>query len=543
MGGAGLVALALVAGSVIDGVMLQDKIDLTKAQVETARSLVAGIADQAKKDGKDEAAAQETAKQALRGLRYAGNEYFFVYDPSGVNVVHGSKPEREGKNFIDSKDSNGYVYIPDMISMAKAGGGYVSYWFPKQGSDVPQPKVSYAVLFAPWNWVIGTGVYTDDVDVAYWRVMRTFALIVGVILLVVAGIAFYISRTIALPIKGLVEVTGQIGAGNYDIDVPGAARKDEIGSLAGSILALRDEAKKSEGLRREQEELKLRSAKERRDAVLLLASNFEASVKGVVDKIVGAVSENGDTAKLMIGVANAARSDAASGAAAAEEVSSNVATVASATEELSASIREISGQVQHSSEVSGSAVVKAHETNAMVQSLSNAVDRIGEVVQLINDIASQTNLLALNATIEAARAGDAGKGFAVVAGEVKGLANQTAKATGEIESQIEEVRSATKQAVDAIKEIGDVIANMNEITQAIAAAVEEQSAATKEISRNVGQAAEGSRQVSEYVNRLAELTGKVDEGAATVERSSTSLDGQTHTLQGEVNNFLATVRA
>jgi methyl-accepting chemotaxis protein len=543
LGGVGLVVLSFVAGSVISDTMLKDKIDLTKSQVETVRSLVANIADKAKKDGLDEAAAKEAAKHAVRTLRYSGNEYFFVYDPQGINVVHGSKPEREGKNFLDSKDAHGVVYIPDFIAKSKAGGGYTFYSFPKLGSDVPSPKVSYNVLFEPWNWIIGTGVYTDDIDAAYWGVMRTFALIVGAVLIVVSAVAYLLSRTIAVPVRQLAEVTAHIGAGDYAIDVPCTMRSDEIGTLANAVLKLRDEAKKAEALRHEQEELKQRSLKERRDAVLQLAGNFESSVKGIVDNIVGAVGENETTAQNLIKIADQARDDATSGATAAEEVSTNVETVASATEELSASIREISGQIQHSSQVSTAAVAKAQETDQMVHGLSQAVERIGEVVQLINDIASQTNLLALNATIEAARAGDAGKGFAVVANEVKGLANQTAKATGEIESQIEGVKVATQQAVEAIKEISGVISNMNEITSAIAAAVEQQSAATKEISRNVQQAAEGSRQVSAYVNKLASLTKQVDDGASAVEASSSALDGQSHNLQSEVNRFLTTVRA
>jgi methyl-accepting chemotaxis protein len=543
LGGLGLVLLSFIAGQTIDQVMLQDKIDLTKAQVETVRSLVANIADQGKKDGLDDAAIKDAAKSAVRKLRYSVSEYFFVYAPDGTNVVHGSKPEREGKNFLDSKDAKGYAYIPDMIAAAKAGGGHVAYWFPKQGSDVAQPKVSYAVMYEPWQWVIGTGVYTDDINAAYWKVMRTFALIVLLVLAAVSAVAYLLSRSIAVPVRKLSDVTAHIGAGDYAIDVPCTDRHDEIGTLSRSILALRNEAKKSEDLRREQEELKQRAAKERREAVLQLANSFESSVKGIVDNIVGSVSENESTAKGLIKIADQARDNANSGAAAAEEVSANVETVASATEQLSASIREISGQIQHSSQVSSAAVTKAQETDRMVHGLSMAVERIGEVVQLINDIASQTNLLALNATIEAARAGDAGKGFAVVANEVKGLANQTAKATGEIESQIEEVKNATAQAVDAIKEIGGVIGNMNQITSAIAAAVEQQSAATKEISRNVNQAAEGSKQVSEYVNKLASLTKMVDDGAGSVEVSSTALDKQSHNLQGEVNRFLKSVRA
>ncbi|WP_298680896.1 methyl-accepting chemotaxis protein [uncultured Magnetospirillum sp.] len=539
----GLVALTFVAANYVKQEKLNAAIAKTRNLSEAARDIAAEFHNRAKKGEFDEATAQRLAKDAIRGMHYEGDEYFFVYDYAGVNIVHGSKPEREGKNFIDSKDANGFVYIPKMVELAKAGGGHIFYYFPKAGSTVPERKVSSVVGFDPWQWFVGTGLYLDDVDAAFRQTLRELALIgAGVLVVVLVG-AWAIARSIATPLHQLAKVTDRIGRGDYQVEVPATARADEIGVMAKSISVLRDEAATAARLRAEQESLKAQAEAERHQAMLALADRFEGSVKGVVEGMGQAVGANDGAARDMASIAENARSDASSVAGAAEQVNANIQTVAAATEELSASISEISGQVQHSTRIAQDAVDKAEQTNDCINGLSEAASRIGEAVKLISAIASQTNLLALNATIEAARAGEAGKGFAVVAGEVKTLATQTAKATSEITDQILAVQSATHDAVDAIRTITQTIGSMSEVASTIAAAVEEQSAATKEISRNVNQAASGAHDVSEFINRLVGVTREVGDNAAQVSHSSELLSDQTGRLRGEVESFLATVRA
>jgi methyl-accepting chemotaxis protein len=230
-------------------------------------------------------------------------------------------------------------------------------------------------------------------------------------------------------------------------------------------------------------------------------------------------------------------------AAASEEASANVQSVASATEELSSSITEISRQVQESARMAGDAVGQARTTTERVSELSKAATRIGDVVELINTIAGQTNLLALNATIEAARAGEAGRGFAVVASEVKALAEQTAKATGEIGQQISGIQSATQESVGAIKDISGTIERLSEISSAIAAAVEEQGAATQEISRNVQQAAQGTQQVSSNITDVQRGATETGSASSQVLSAAQSLSGDSNRLKLEVGKFLNTVRA
>jgi methyl-accepting chemotaxis protein len=229
--------------------------------------------------------------------------------------------------------------------------------------------------------------------------------------------------------------------------------------------------------------------------------------------------------------------------AASEQVSTNVQSVASATEEMASSINEISRQVLASARIAGEAVEQAQKTNDRVGELAKAAARIGDVVELINTIAGQTNLLALNATIEAARAGEAGRGFAVVASEVKALAEQTAKATGEISQQINGIQAATQESVGAIKEIGDTIGRMSDIASTIASAVEQQGAATLEIFRNVQQAAQGTQQVSSNIADVRRGASETGSASSQVFSAAKSLSSESNRLKLEVGKFLNSVRA
>lgn len=287
-----------------------------------------------------------------------------------------------------------------------------------------------------------------------------------------------------------------------------------------------------------------KEAEEARDRMLAeLADQFETSVMAVVNTLSSSATQMQTTAQTMTATARESSDQSQTVASAAEQASANVHTVASAADELSSSIVEISRQVADAARVAGSASEEASRTNTMVQSLANAADKISDVVKLINAIASQTHLLALNATIEAARAGEAGKGFAVVAGEVKSLANQTGKATEEISGQIEAVQAETRRAVDAIRTIGNVIEQMRQISSSIAAAVEEQGASTREIARNVEEAAVKTQQVSANISGVTSSAASTGAAAGEVSASAGALAQNADKLRGEVNGFLAKVRA
>ena len=357
-------------------------------------------------------------------------------------------------------------------------------------------------------------------------------------------IAFLIARGIIKPLSGLTSGMKELAGGNFGVVLPGLERKDEVGDMAQAVETFKV---KAEEKARDEAEAKTRqdqiAAKQRKADMIKLADDFEAAVGEIVETVSSASTELEASASTLTSTAARAQELTTMVAAASEEASTNVQSVASATEEMASSVNEISRQVQESARMAGEAVDQARKTNDRVGELSKAAARIGDVVELINTIAGQTNLLALNATIEAARAGEAGRGFAVVASEVKALAEQTAKATGEIGQQITGIQAATQESVGAIKEISGTIERLSEISSTIAAAVEEQGAATQEISRNVQQAAQGTQQVSSNITDVQRGAGETGSASSQVLSSAQSLSSESNRLKLEVGKFLNTVRA
>jgi methyl-accepting chemotaxis protein len=373
--------------------------------------------------------------------------------------------------------------------------------------------------------------------------ITTALTVAGIAILLGILVGFFVARGISRPVVAMTAAMRDLAGGNKQVEIPAQGRKDEIGEMAGAVQVFKDNMIEADRLRAEQELTKTRLEAERRQAMLDLASRFEGTVGGIVSGVNSAATELQSTAQSMSATAEQTTRQSTAVAAASEETTQNVQTVASATEELSASIAEITNQVTESTRIIGDAVSQADDTNAKVQGLYEAAQRIGDVVRLINDIAGQTNLLALNATIEAARAGEAGKGFAVVASEVKTLANQTAKATEEIAGQVRTIQDATATSAEAIGNITKTIGRVNEISTAIASAVEEQGAATQEISRNVQQAAHGTQEVSANISGVTQAAQQTGAAAAEVLTASTELGKNGVLLKSQVEEFLRTVRA
>jgi methyl-accepting chemotaxis protein len=365
-----------------------------------------------------------------------------------------------------------------------------------------------------------------------------------VIIVVLLGSMIFSFMAIARPMTRLNAAMGKMAEGNLNVVVPGANRGDEIGDIAKTITVIRENAE-----RKARDEADAKGdqdrmvAKQRKADMIKLADDFEAAVGEIVETVSSASTELEASATTLTSTAERAQELATMVAAASEEASTNVQSVASATEEMSSSVNEISRQVQESARMANEAVDQARKTNDRVGELSKSAARIGDVVELINTIAEQTNLLALNATIEAARAGEAGRGFAVVASEVKALAEQTAKATGEIGQQITGIQAATQDSVNAIREISGTIERLSEISSTIAAAVEEQGAATQEISRNVQQAALGTQQVSSNIADVQRGASETGAASSQVLSAAQSLSGDSNRLKLEVGKFLNSVKA
>jgi methyl-accepting chemotaxis protein len=371
------------------------------------------------------------------------------------------------------------------------------------------------------------------------------SLIVGVAAaLLLIGTCVFSIFTIAWPMSALSASMQELANGNFAVVLPGLGRKDEIGDVAQAVENFKVKAAEKA---REEAEAKIKqdqvAAQQRKADMIKLADDFEGAVGEIIETVSSASTELEASASTLTATAERAQELTTMVAAASEEASTNVQSVASATEEMTSSVNEISRQVQDSARMANEAVDQARKTNDRVGELSKAAARIGDVVELINTIAGQTNLLALNATIEAARAGEAGRGFAVVASEVKALAEQTAKATGEIGQQISGIQAATQESVNAIKEISGTIEKLSEISSTIAAAVEEQGAATQEISRNVQQAAQGTMQVSSHITDVQRGASETGSASSQVLSAAQSLSSDSNRLKLEVGKFLNTVRA
>jgi methyl-accepting chemotaxis protein len=366
---------------------------------------------------------------------------------------------------------------------------------------------------------------------------------IAVALLLIATCAFSVF-TIARPMRALSVSMEELAGGNFAVVLPGLGRKDEVGDVAGAVEKFKVVAEQKA---RDEAEAKINqdhlAAQQRKKDMVKLANDFEGAVGEIIETVSSASTELEASAGTLTATAVRSQELTTMVAAASEEASTNVQSVASATEELTSSVNEISRQVQESARMANEAVDQARKTNDRVGELSKAAARIGDVVELINTIAGQTNLLALNATIEAARAGEAGRGFAVVASEVKALAEQTAKATGEIGQQIAGIQAATQESVHAIREISGTIEKLSEISSTIAAAVEEQGAATQEISRNVQQAAQGTQQVSSHITDVQRGASETGSASSQVLSAAQMLSGDSNRLKLEVRKFLNTVRA
>ena len=460
---------------------------------------------------------------AIKAMRYRGQEYFWINDMNSVIVMHAAKPELEGKNLATMKDANDVAIFPTFVKTVKAdGAGFVGYLWPKPGHDEPVDKLSYVKGFAPWGWVVGTGVYMDDLQSILWSNTKIALIIGGLTMLIGLGMAWYTLRSILLPMGSLKRAMLRL-ANNEPINaVPAEGRADELGEMAQAVKTFRDMNIERQHLNEQQHKDQASQARRQADIDQLI-TGFRSESKRELQVVTEQMGRLRKTAGSLsqLSQSTAERSDQALGAASL--ASSNVQTVAAASEEFVASIGEIGRQVEQATNAVNEAMVTTGAANDRVGSLAAAAQQIGDVINLIRDIAEQTNLLALNATIEAARAGEMGKGFAVVAAEVKELANQTSKATEQISQQISTIQHETQEAVQSIEVIGTTIEQVNIYTASISEAVTQQNLATNEIANSIQEASRGTTTVSQDI--------EVVSGVAT----------QTHTAVDEVNAVSADV--
>jgi methyl-accepting chemotaxis protein len=480
--------------------------------------------------------------QKINASLFEGKGKVVILNDTGLIVANSANQDVIGKaaSAADPRWS-------ESLAIVRAGKGTVQDDPKSANVDIYSP-IKLGLTDTPWSVVISVprdvvlaSARQLDVALSDIATSSTFWQL-GVGLLVILIAIFLISvaaRRIARPIRDCADFADGIAKGDFNQQL-GIEQADEVGILAQSLRQMQGDIQRSIAQRAEAQ---ANSDLERRRVMNEMAGSFEASVGEIVETVSSASTRLEASATTLTSTAERAQELTTMVAAASEEASTNVQSVASAAEQMASSVNEISRQVQESARMANEAVNQARKTTDRVSELSKAANRIGDVVELINTIAGQTNLLALNATIEAARAGEAGRGFAVVASEVKALAEQTAKATGEIGQQVAGIQAATDESVGAIREISGTIEKLSEISSTIAAAVEEQGAATQEISRNVQQAAQGTQQVSSNITDVQRGATETGSASTQVLSAAQSLSEDSNRLKVEVSKFLDSVRA
>lgn len=540
-----LIGFLLLAGFELYGfknTLMQDRMDKTRNLVEVAHSNIAYY-QSLEKDGlltREEA--QERAKEAVKKLRYDEKEYFWINDLQPKMVMHPYKPQLDGKNLSNVKDQEGTYLFNEMVKVVKDGGaGFVNYMWPKPGADKEQAfqKVSYVKEFGPWGWIIGSGIYVDDVQNVFLNKAFVSGIFILMIMGVIGALATIIVRSIATPLKKSIDQMRALAA-EEDITVQGLDRKDEIGEMALALQYFKEKNQEAKRLREEQEE---QNEKEKRQKKIQeLTSEYESFSIKATQAVSDAAMELSNTAENMINFADSTKNQSDSAANATGTTTENVGSVASATEELSSSIKEISNQIDRNMTVVNDTVSSVEEADATSLRLTESATEIGDVINLIRDIANQINLLSLNATIESARAGEAGKGFAVVANEVKKLSMETSQATDKVEEQISNIQKISGNVVDVLKSIAETVHSIKEYSGNVAIAIEEQEAVTSEISHNMLNTSKEVGQINENIKNIQSSSDNTKNSSTQVFEAAKQLSKQAEEIQEKTELFLKSVR-
>ncbi len=482
---------------------------------------------------------KKSALQIIGSIRYGKDNsgYFFIYDSKGTCVLLSPKPEREGKNFWDLKDKKGNFLIRDLVKAGNSSpeGGFFEYYFPKPGSDVPLAKTSFSRKLAAWDWYVGTGVYTDDIDEVVAKlalavhkdislaIIKIASIVVGIIILSLLISYFVIAKGVVGPIRNIIEMLKDIAQGKGDltkrIDANSGDETQELATYFNKFI----------------ENIQSMISEIKSDTGTLTGSS--SALVDISDQMNSAAEDTSGRAGSVAASSEEMTANMTSMAAAMEEASTNINMVSSAAEEMTSTINEIAQNAEKARSITMDAVSQAEHATNQVDELGVSAKEIFTVVETITDISSQVNLLALNATIEAARAGEAGKGFAVVANEIKDLASQTSQASNAIKERVSGIQTSTEGTIKEISNITRVVTQINEIVSTIATAVEEQSVTTKEIAENVSQASLGIGEVNENIAQGSVASQGVSQEIAQVTQSSAQMADSSSQVKEKANGL------
>jgi methyl-accepting chemotaxis protein len=518
----GLLGIALFSVFQLRGTLIEDRMEKTRNLVDAGAGILVHFHGLAEAGKLSEDEAKKAAREALRGLRYGNDDYFFLVDTNHVYVLSPTNPKREGENMREFRDAAGAFLFQDLVKAAQSGGGFVHYQFPKAGSQQAEPKLSYSKLFAPWNWVIGTGIYISDVDELFKRSALYLGGIALVLIVLLSILGWRIGASILDQLGGEPSDAARIMQCVAAGDLTNGASNSPAGSLLANL-----------------------------DAMVSSLRTLLAEINGGANHLVRNAEQIKDASNRIVG--------------AAEQQSDATSSMAAAIEELTVSSTHISDRANDTARDSHEAMSLASEgrrrvseataaiqtvastvssASTRIQALEARASQISSIANVIKEIAGQTNLLALNAAIEAARAGEQGRGFAVVADEVRKLAERTSLATTEIEQMITGIQSDTVASVDAMNA---VLPKVQEGVQLVGGASDSLCSIESGANRMLEHIAEVANATSEQssastsiAQRVEQISHMVEETTATIRETAetaTELEQIAQGLRAQINRF------